>query len=116
MLTPSAVGYNKVIIDGYFLGESDRGDIKGMFRDSEGRALLQFGRDVKMDLAIHEEVLALQEGLLVEATSRWVSTHSFVFESDCKSIVAWTADRMSAPWRFHMVFCECCYVFGVGIS
>lgn len=60
-------------------------------------------------------MLAFREGILVEATSRWVSSYSFVFESDSKSIVVWVTDPMSALWLFHRVIHECFYVFGIGI-
>lgn len=36
-----------------------------------------------MDLAMHAEVLAFREGLLVVAALRWASSHYFVFELNC---------------------------------
>lgn len=41
--------------------------------------LLQFGKAMLVDLAVHVEVLALREGLLVAAASHWTSSHSFSF-------------------------------------
>lgn len=56
-----------------------------MFRDSEGRVLLQFNKKVSVDLAVHAEVVALREGILVvAATLRWTLMHLFIFESDCQ--------------------------------
>lgn len=49
--------------------------------------LLQFGKEVGMDSAIHAEVLALREELLVASASIWASTHSFVFEFDSMFVV-----------------------------
>lgn len=45
-----------------------------------------------MDSAIYAEVLALREGLLVAATLRWASSHSSMFESFSKLVVAWVAN------------------------
>lgn len=87
-----------------------------MFRDSKGRVLFQFGKEVSVDLAVHTEVLTLREGLLMAAASRKASTHSFVFESNCQSVVAWVADPLSAAWNFHTTLRECCLVFGTEIS
>lgn len=67
-----------------------------MFKYSEGQVLLQFGKGVSVVSAVHTEVLALKEGLQVAVASRWAYSHSFVFESDYKSIIAWVVDPASA--------------------
>lgn len=104
-------------VDGSFLVNSGRGGIGGgVFRDSENQVLSQFGKEVLLDLTVHAEVVALREGILVAATSRWVSSYYFVFEFDSNSIVAWVVDPVSAPWYFHNLLRECYYVFGLGIS
>lgn len=54
--------------------------------------LLQFGKSVEVESAIHEEVLALPEGLQVAVASRWISFPSFLFELDFKSVMAWVAN------------------------
>lgn len=79
---------HQVSLDGSFLNVSGRGGIGGVFRGSEGRELLQFGKEVCVDWAVHAEMLVLREGLLGAAASRWTSSHSFVFESDRKYVVA----------------------------
>lgn len=58
---------------------SSRGGIRGVFRDSKGKVLLQFCKEVIL--------LALQEGIVVASVSRWVLSYSFLFESDSQSIV-----------------------------
>lgn len=55
--------------------------IWGIFKDSEGRVFLQFGKAIGAELAIHAEVLVLREGLLVATVGWWVPSHSFLFES-----------------------------------
>lgn len=55
---PPPSGY-KVNMDGSFLEVSDKEGIGSVFRDLEGKTLLQFNKKVKVDLAVHEEVLAL---------------------------------------------------------
>lgn len=87
-----------------------------MFRDSEGRVLLQFSKEVSVGLDVHVEVLALREGLLVAEVSRWALMHLFMFKSDCQLVVAWVADPMSVSWHFHLIFRECCLIFGIGIN
>lgn len=54
-------------------------------------------------------------GLLVTAASLCVSSYSFIFESNSKSVVAWVTDPVSTPWRFHNLLCECVNVFRCGI-
>lgn len=69
-----------------------------------------------MDSAVHAKILALRESPLMAAALRWASSHSFVFESNYKSVVAWIVDPSSVPWHFHTALCKCYHVFGVGIS
>lgn len=70
-----------------FLGRSDRGGIGGLFRDPEGKILVQFGKKVPVDSAMHTEFLVFREGILAATTSRWASSHSSIFESDSLSVV-----------------------------
>lgn len=105
----------KVNVNGCFLGGLGKVGIRGVFRDSEGRVLLQFCKEVIVDLAVEAEVLALREGLLVAVTSCWASTHSFMFKSDLSSIITWAVNPLSAPWRHHFLIRDCCNVFSHGI-
>lgn len=73
--------------------------------------LLQFGREINVESAVHAKVVPLREGLLVMVAS----SHLLVFKSNYKSIVVLVADPLSAPWRFYTVLCEYCHVFGVEI-
>lgn len=43
----------------------DRGGIGGLIRDSKGKFLIQFSKEVMVDLVIHAEVLTFREGLVV---------------------------------------------------
>lgn len=45
-------------------------DIWGNFRDSGGRVLIQFGKKVVVDSAVHAELLAFRDNILVAAASR----------------------------------------------
>lgn len=56
---PPASGLVKVNVDGSFLGTTGSGGIRGVFRDSEGRVLLMFGKAMWADSAIHAKILAL---------------------------------------------------------
>lgn len=106
--TPPANGQIKVNGDESFLGGYGRGGIRGIFLNSRGReVLIQFGKEVELDLAVYVEVLALREGILVVAALRWASSHSFLFESDSQSVVAWVEDPSSAPLSFHNILDEC---------
>lgn len=82
----------KVNMNGSFLRSSGREGIGGPIRDSDGRVFIQFYKEVREDSTINAEVLALREGLLFVAVSRWASSHYFLFESDIQLVV-------SAPWR-----------------
>lgn len=50
--------------------------------------------------------------ILVAMTSHWYSSHTFMFESNSKSVVAWIADPTSTPWQFQFSIRKCCNVFG----
>lgn len=63
----------------------------------EGKVILQFGKTVSADSVIHAEVLTSWEVLLVAPASQWTLSHSFMFKSDFKSIVAWVTNPSGAP-------------------
>lgn len=94
------LGKNKMNVDDSLLGILGRRGKGGVFRDTEGSVILQLGKEVEVDLVVHAEVLALWEGLFVTATSRWASSHTFMFEFDFVLIVAWVKNHLSAPWSF----------------
>lgn len=75
-----------------FLRSSSRGDIEGIFRDSYGRVLIQFGKKVVVDSTVQAELLVLRESILVAAVSRLSSSHSIVFKLDFQLVVAWIVD------------------------
>lgn len=56
--TPSTPGFIKVNTDGSFPRDLSREGIRGVFRDSKGRVLFQFGREVSVDFVFHAVVLA----------------------------------------------------------
>lgn len=62
---PLTLGFIKINVDDYFLGVFEQRWYRGIFRNSEGDVLLQFCKEVYVDLAIYAEVLPLREGLLV---------------------------------------------------
>lgn len=66
---PLDMDYIKVNVDDFFFESSGRGDIRGVFRDSEGKVILQFDK-VSVNSPIHAEVLPLREGLLVVMASQ----------------------------------------------
>lgn len=74
-----------------FLGGSDRGGIRGLFRDPECRILVQFEKKIIVDSTVNVELLAFEVGILVATDTRWVSSHSFLFKSDSQSVVIWIA-------------------------
>lgn len=53
-----------------FLGGSCRGGIGGVFRNLEGKRLLQFNNKVSVESAVYAELLAFREGILMAAASR----------------------------------------------
>lgn len=65
-----------------------------------------------MDSTVHAEFMGLRKGLLVTVALWSATSHSFMFESDCKSAVAWVANSISTLWHFHNVLCKCCHVLG----
>lgn len=87
MRKPPASGQIKINVDESFFGNSGRKSIDGVFRDSEGKVCLQFGKKVHVNSAIYREILAFGEWILVAMVSRWASSHSFVFKSNSKSFV-----------------------------
>lgn len=55
-------------MDGLFLRGTGMG-IGGIFRDSCGKIFIQFGKEVSVESALHTELLAFREGILVAAAS-----------------------------------------------
>lgn len=101
---------------GSFLGASRQGGIgRGVFKDSEGKFLLKFCKDMTADSTVHAKVLALWEGLLLAVALHWASSHSFLFELDSKFVVVWIVDSSSAPWQYHNLLRKYCHAFGLGI-
>lgn len=89
----------------------------GVFRDSEGNVILQFNKAMMVDSAVWAGVHVLREAMLQAATLRCASSHSFMFKSNLKSIVAWVMDPASISWWYHNVLRKCfCHVFRFGIS
>lgn len=82
-----------------------------------GEILLQFAKELKVDLAVHAELLTIQEGLLVAVASRWASSCIFVLW--IWFIVGgftWFSNLVSTPCRFHNTLGECQKVYGVEIK
>lgn len=77
--------------------------------------LLQFGKEVRVESAVHAKLLAFRKGILVAATFRWTSSHPFVFQLDTKSVIAWNANPSLESWRFQNILHEC-YFFRSRIS
>lgn len=113
---PLNLGFLNVNMDDSFLGSSGPGGIGGLIRDLESRVLVQFCKEVRVDSAVHTEVLVLREGLLVAMALCWASLHYFMFESDSLSVVTWVIVSSLASWRFHNMFRECCTIFGICIN
>lgn len=61
----------KVNVDGSFSSMSGASGIGGVFRDHLGTVLLHFAKHVKADSTIHAEILAIKDGFLIAAASRW---------------------------------------------
>lgn len=55
--------YIKVNVDDSFVRGSSCGGIGFVLRDSKGNVLLQFDREVCVDLVVHAELLAIREGI-----------------------------------------------------
>lgn len=67
-----SLNFIKINVDWSF--SSSASGIGGVFRDHQGAFLLYFVKSVDMDYANYAEVLAIREGLLVVAASRWASS------------------------------------------
>lgn len=52
-----------------FMGDLSRESIGGIVRDSKGKVLIQFCKEVRGDSTVHAEVVASREGLLVAVAS-----------------------------------------------
>lgn len=75
--------------------------------------LLQFGKDVCVESAVHAEVMTLREGLLVVAVGIITLLHVRI---RLKSVMAWVANSLSIPWLLHTILRECCHVFRAATS
>lgn len=98
--TPPSTSSIKVNVDGFFRARSRSVRIRGVFRDANGRVVLQFPKEVEVDLARHVELLALYVGLLMAVASRWASSHVFIFKSlktNCRLGGESTDDSLAIP-------------------
>lgn len=82
-------GFIKINMDVLFLGSSGKGGVGGVFRDSEGKVLVQFGKEAQVDSIVHVELLVFREGMFIATVFWWFSIHSFVFESNFKYVISW---------------------------
>lgn len=87
----------KINVDDSFQPLSGASGIGGVLRDHIGSFLLHFAKQVEADSAIHAEVLAIKEGMLVAAASKWSGTTTFIIESDSSNAVSWFCDPSGAP-------------------
>lgn len=55
-------------MDNSFLENSGKRGIGGIFRNYEGRLIIQFGKKATVNSAVHAKVLSLREELLVGTT------------------------------------------------
>lgn len=60
VLTPPVLGCLKINIVESFLGSSGHGGIGALIKDLEGNILIQFSKEVRVDLAVYVEVQALR--------------------------------------------------------
>lgn len=86
--------------------------IGGVFGDHLGLILLQFAKQVKAELVIHAEILAIMEGMLIAAASRWSGSMDFQIESDSRNAVSCFLDPATTPWRFQNTLREALSCFG----
>lgn len=68
--SPPVEGQIKVNVDGSFFGGVGREGIGDIFRNLDGKVLLQSCKKLLVELAVYVELLALREGLLVTDVSR----------------------------------------------
>lgn len=59
-----------VNVDGSFLATVDNGGIGGVFWKFGGKILVQFDKEVEVELIVHAKLIVLREGLLIATTSR----------------------------------------------
>lgn len=69
-----AIGVIMVNVGGSFLANPDKWGYQGVFNDSKGKVLCQFGKQVYVDSALHVKVFAFREQILV--TIVHVGSHS----------------------------------------
>lgn len=67
--SPPTQGIIKINVDESFSGESLASGIRGVFKDHNESILLQFAKQFGADLAIHAEILAIRNGMLIVTAS-----------------------------------------------
>lgn len=86
------------------------------FRDHSGNIILHFSKQVSVNSTIMTKVLAIMEGILIAAASRWASLNTFYIESHSANVVCWFKNSLEIPWRFHNNIQESVYKFGRHIT
>lgn len=79
--TSLSSGHIEINVDRSFLGSSRRGGTEGIFTDSDGKLLLQFEMEVRVESTVYAKLLAYMEEIMLS----WMDL--FVFESYSTSVV-----------------------------
>lgn len=103
-------------MDRSFISSNGQGGIGGIFRYNHGNPLMHFGKQFVVDSGNHAEILALREGLLVVAASRWGHSIHFLIESDSSNVVFWLTQPSKRPWHFQNIIREIFIQFGHDIQ
>lgn len=103
-------------MDDSFHPVSSASGIGGVLKDHSSSFLLHFTKHVEANSTIHVEVLAIREGILVAATSRWSGVSTFIIESDSSNVVSWFSDPARLHWRFQSIIRETLFSFTRHIS
>lgn len=109
-------GYIKINEDESFSAESHRSGIGIIFQDHSSNILPHFSKEITMDTTILIEIIAIKEGLLIAAASRWSLTSPFYLEIDSANIVSRFNDISQGSWTFRNIIWESGQLFGHHIS
>ena len=85
-------------MDGSARGKPNPTGIECVLRDCKAAIKVVFSKAIGVTNSNITELLVVREALRIFITSRWVSSHKVIIESDSSNVIKWVLYPQGAPW------------------
>ncbi|KAK9034289.1 hypothetical protein V6N11_050460 [Hibiscus sabdariffa] len=100
-------GSLKFNIDGAVVEGFGKADIRRILRNEYNESLLTFSKYIGFTDATSAELLAFKEACVLFGESKWVESHSVIFESDCSLVFRWLTQPNLVSSIFKQIVLDC---------